>query len=92
MRSVFFLSLILGKKIRNAEYKTFSLLIILIGFINVASAYQCYNCSSTLKASCGDPFDATSMTDADKVPLPPGRACVVCFMRNDSCFYINNSL
>ena len=46
---------------------------------------------STLKGTCGDPFDANAMTDDNKVPLPPGGACMVCFMRNDSCFYVNNS-
>jgi len=90
MRSVFFLSHILGKKIRNAEYKTFSFLIILIGCISMASTYQCYFCSSPQKG-CGDPFDAKSMNTADKIDVPSGGACMVCFMRNDSCFYINNS-
>ncbi len=91
MRSILLFVFILGKKIMNKDYKTFALLIIWIGCINVASADQCYACDSSSKSTCGDPFDANSMATGDKIEAPPGGACLVCFMRNDSCFYVHNS-
>lgn len=46
----------------------------------MTKALQCYECESTTKSGCGDPFDKNSMTDAEKRSDPEGKACMVCFI------------
>ncbi len=65
--------------------------IIWIGCISVASTNMCYSCTNVLEKDCGDPFNANSMTDADKMDMPAGGACMVCLIKNMFCFNLNKS-
>jgi hypothetical protein len=50
-----------------------------IGCINIASAYECYACTSTDKKECGDPFNANAMVNS-AIKVLDGGACIVCFI------------
>ena len=41
-----------------------------------------YQCTSALNSTCWDPFDASGISAAEKIEVPQGWACAVCFWKN----------
>ncbi|CAF1000986.1 unnamed protein product [Rotaria sordida] len=52
-------------------------LLLTLGCISLATAYQCYVCSSANNAACGESLKATDLNSILKVEVPPGSVCGV---------------
>ncbi|CAF1419099.1 unnamed protein product [Adineta steineri] len=52
------------------------IVLLALGCISIVNTYQCYTCKSSINGGCEDPFNATAMTDKNKMEASGDGACM----------------